>query len=353
MPRSVRGATGLSYWRIGVIGPLEYAAINEEKVESELGPDNVWRRYGWEKIIAPYETGYMDGSHAGVPANQLLDEFTGVRGHPIKWKKTSADRDRIWALWRPNIPQRGTYEVSVFVPGRHATTRQAHYHIHGVAGTGQEIIVKLDQSRYSDQWVPLVVYEFDNLPEGAQEPVVVPASTAEAVWLARELAGLMDEMETAEVAAGGLTALVGDELAAWWQVTLEFLQIMTAHWPHHLEEIGRANPAAHRSRLIDAEAERLARNPPAGPVVAAGSTGSIPATARLLSAIARLPSGAVVLPGCDGHGAGPGLAGGWDGGVVEGQGLVGETPPGHGLAPPGSDALGARLGSIPCWIRST
>ncbi len=166
--RSVRGATGLSYWRIGVIGPLEYAAINEEKVESELGPDNVWRRYGWEKIIAPYETGYMDGSHAGVPANQLLDEFTGVRGHPIKWKKTSADRDRIWALWRPNIPQRGTYEVSVFVPGRHATTRQAHYHIHGVAGTGQEIIVKLDQSRYSDQWVPLVVYEFDNLPEGAQ-----------------------------------------------------------------------------------------------------------------------------------------------------------------------------------------
>ena len=34
-------------------------------------------------------------------------------------------------------------------------------------------------------------------------------------------------------------------------------------------------------------------------VIAAGSTGSIPATARLLAVIARLPNGAVVLPGLD------------------------------------------------------
>ena len=35
------------------------------------------------------------------------------------------------------------------------------------------------------------------------------------------------------------------------------------------------------------------------PVIAAGSTGSVPATARLLKAIARLPNGALVLPGLD------------------------------------------------------
>ena len=35
------------------------------------------------------------------------------------------------------------------------------------------------------------------------------------------------------------------------------------------------------------------------PVIAAGSTGSIPATADLLRAIAELPRGAVVLPGLD------------------------------------------------------
>ena len=35
------------------------------------------------------------------------------------------------------------------------------------------------------------------------------------------------------------------------------------------------------------------------PVIAAGSTGSMPATARLLATIAKLPHGAVVLPGLD------------------------------------------------------
>lgn len=166
--RSVRGATGLSYWRIGVIGPLEYEAINDEVVDSEVGPDDVWRRYGWQKIIAPYEAGYMDGTHIGLPPGEVLDEFTSVRGHPIKYKQTRADRDTVWTLWRPNIPQRGIYEISVFIPSRHATTRNARYHIHGIANSGQEVIVKLDQSRYNDQWVPLVVYEFDRVPEGAQ-----------------------------------------------------------------------------------------------------------------------------------------------------------------------------------------
>ena len=43
---------------------------------------------------------------------------------------------------------------------------------------------------------------------------------------------------------------------------------------------------------------RLARKTD-GPVIAAGSTGSIPATAELIATIARLPHGAVVLPGLD------------------------------------------------------
>ena len=50
--------------------------------------------------------------------------------------------------------------------------------------------------------------------------------------------------------------------------------------------------------MIAAEAERLA-TPPDGPVIAAGSTGSMPATARFLSEVAKLPQGAVVLPGLD------------------------------------------------------
>ena len=131
------------------------------------------------------------------------------------------------------------------------------------------------------------------------EDVVVPASAADAVWLARDLAALIDEMETEGADWSRLAGLVDAELAGWWQVTLDFLAIVTEHFPAALAAIGRSSPGAHRSALIDAETERLKRNPPAGPVIAAGSTGSIPATARLLSVIARLPRGAVVLPGLD------------------------------------------------------
>lgn len=131
------------------------------------------------------------------------------------------------------------------------------------------------------------------------EEIVVPASTADAIWLARDLAGLMDEIETEGTDWAKLAGLVSGNLAGWWQVTLEFLGIVTDAWPKFLEERDRSNPAAHRSALIRAEAARLRRNPPAGPVIAAGSTGSIPATAELLATIASLSGGAIVLPGLD------------------------------------------------------
>ncbi|MBU0583875.1 MAG: double-strand break repair protein AddB [Alphaproteobacteria bacterium] len=132
-----------------------------------------------------------------------------------------------------------------------------------------------------------------------QEPVVVPASPADAIWLSRDLAALMDEIETEGAGWQGLAGLAPDSLSGWWQVTLEFLGIVTKHWPDFLAARQQSNPAAHRNALIRLEAERLRNNPPAGPVIAAGSTGSIPATAELLAAIARLPMGAVVLPGLD------------------------------------------------------
>ena len=131
------------------------------------------------------------------------------------------------------------------------------------------------------------------------EEMTIPASASDAIWHARDLAGLMDEIETEGADWTRLIELVPGELAVWWQVTLDFLSIVTKHWPSILEGRSQSNPAAHRSRLIRLEGERLRRRPPSGPVIAAGSTGSIPATAELLSVIARLERGAVVLPGLD------------------------------------------------------
>lgn len=132
-----------------------------------------------------------------------------------------------------------------------------------------------------------------------EEEVVIPTSAADAVWHARHLCELMDEVETEGADWSKLAGLVADDLAGWWQVTLDFLAIIVEQWPAILAARGQSNPAAHRSRLIRLEAERLKLHGPRGPVIAAGSTGSVPATCELLSVIARLPQGAVVLPGLD------------------------------------------------------
>ena len=116
--------------------------------------------------------------------------------------------------------------------------------------------------------------------------------------LAGDLARLMDDMVTRGVDWDGLDGLVPDQLDQYWQHSLEFLMIARKLWPDHLREIGKIEPAARRDLLISAEAARLTAHHD-GPVIAAGSTGSMPATAKFLHAVAALPQGAVVLPGLD------------------------------------------------------
>ncbi|MCO6386907.1 double-strand break repair protein AddB [Aliihoeflea sp. 40Bstr573] len=131
------------------------------------------------------------------------------------------------------------------------------------------------------------------------EDLAIPASLADALWLARDLSVLIDEIETEGGDWSRLSELVPADLAGWWQITLEFLQIVTTAWPAYLAAADRSNPATYRDAQIRAEAKRLATRINRGPVIVAGSTGSIPATAELLQAISRLPQGAVVLPGLD------------------------------------------------------
>lgn len=140
----------------------------------------------------------------------------------------------------------------------------------------------------------------ERLRVGARdEPLAVPASAADAAWMARDLMGLIDQAATEEIDFSGLSAIVADRYADYWQLSLEFLRIVTELWPAILAERGALDPFLRRRLLIDRERQRLEANPPAGPVIAAGSTGSIPATARLLRTISRLERGAVVLPGLD------------------------------------------------------
>src|SRR5208283_1655665 len=125
--------------------------------------------------------------------------------------------------------------------------------------------------------------------------------TADRAWpLAAELAALMDEAERAGVdLAARLPDAADDRFAAHWAETLKFLAIVTRAWPAWLAEQGLMNPAARQVALLDAQAEAWRAAPPAERVLLAGTTGGIPAVARLARVIVGLPTGAVVLPGLD------------------------------------------------------
>ncbi len=132
--------------------------------------------------------------------------------------------------------------------------------------------------------------------EGLQVDNITPAQSAS---LAADLGRLIDAADTEGVDLRGLATLVPEDYENYWQLTLEFLKIITEFLPDILTEKGLIQPSARRNIVINAQSEKLKLNPPDAPIIAAGSTGSIPATAALLSTIAHLPNGAVVLPGLD------------------------------------------------------
>ncbi len=111
------------------------------------------------EIVPPGDGRYMDGVYGRVPALQF-SVMPGQHG-PVKYTPTHATHSQVWAQWVPGIKTDGRYEVAVWVPGTHATTHRARYHIRGVKGQDSTVIVELDQNRYYDRFVPLGVFELD------------------------------------------------------------------------------------------------------------------------------------------------------------------------------------------------
>ncbi len=118
--------------------------------------------------------------------------------------------------------------------------------------------------------------------------------------LAGSLGHLMDQIYTEGLDLKRLPELVEDEkLAQHWQITVKFLEILSERWPEILAEQGVIDAADRRNRLMEALTAHWKEHPPQTPIIAAGSTGSIPATAKLLQVITGLPKGFVILPGLD------------------------------------------------------
>ncbi len=115
--------------------------------------------------------------------------------------------------------------------------------------------------------------------------------------LADSLAALMDEMQGEGVGPEALCDIDVADQSGHWQQSLEFVSLVQRYFG---AQTGSEPDIEARQRLV---VERLAedwrRNPPTHPVLVAGSTGSRGTTALFMRTVARLPQGALVLPGVD------------------------------------------------------
>ncbi|BEV09642.1 double-strand break repair protein AddB [Asticcacaulis sp. DW145] len=140
-----------------------------------------------------------------------------------------------------------------------------------------------------------------------ESDVALNARTA--LELADSLAKFFDSLALEEVdASERLDRLVHDPdllheglgaLAEHWQVSARFLAIAVDLWPKRLAELDMMDPSQRLVTLIHRLGDQWEKTPPTHPVIVAGTTGTTPATARLMGLVSRFEQGAVVLPGLD------------------------------------------------------
>lgn len=127
----------------------------------------------------------------------------------------------------------------------------------------------------------------------AREPDLAPRAAL--YDLADSLARIFEEMRGEGVSFDDIRNIDVSRHSEHWARALKFLTIV-----EQVEAMDDAPDSAARLRMV---AEHLSTvwqtDPPPGPVIIAGSTGSRGATNVLMQAVARLPQGAVVLPGYD------------------------------------------------------
>ena len=113
--------------------------------------------------------------------------------------------------------------------------------------------------------------------------------------LAESLVALMGEMQGEGVAPSVIEGLNVTDQSGHWQRALKFIQIVERYF----EEDAKPDGEGRQRRVIENQICRWEKTPPQHPIIVAGSTGSRGATSLFMQAVARLPQGAVVLPGVD------------------------------------------------------
>jgi double-strand break repair protein AddB len=114
--------------------------------------------------------------------------------------------------------------------------------------------------------------------------------------LADSLIALMEEMHGEGVDPDAITKLDVSDQSGHWDRALRFIQVVQGYFQADALE---PDAETRQRAVVMALTERWKTNPPQHPILVAGSTGSRGTTALFMQAVAKLPQGAVLLPGFD------------------------------------------------------
>lgn len=124
-------------------------------------------------------------------------------------------------------------------------------------------------------------------------------SMPQALALAAELGTLMDELSREGLPISKVSETISPEFAEHWNVTGAFLGEISAQWQEYKLQRGLLDVVEQRDILSREMAERIVQGQWRTPIIAAGSTGSVPSTALMLKSIANHEQGVVVLPAAE------------------------------------------------------
>lgn len=124
-------------------------------------------------------------------------------------------------------------------------------------------------------------------------------SYSEAFALSSKLIDLLNSLQSERIDLKKLKDIDVGHHAKAWQDNVFLLNMITDLWPVFLEHNHLCDPVPYRNAVLETLTSNITSTPPDHPIIIAGSTGSMPASADFMSAVGKIKNGAVVLPGID------------------------------------------------------
>jgi len=129
----------------------------------------------------------------------------------------------------------------------------------------------------------------------------LPLDPAGALALADPLIAILDDAAMEEADISRITALkqIKDFAAEHFKYAMTLYEIVQDYWPKRLaaDDLDLMEPMQRRVALLHALTNIWQETPPDYPVIVAGSTGTLGASARLMKCVAHMKEGMIILPG--------------------------------------------------------